>query len=184
MFMYMRWLASGNEAKLRVYPGAAHGVGHFGPHQHTEQGEEVLAAIEAFYQEHLQEHVEHGRSQPRARLPTRGAQATSTIAEPTHLTAARSGVQASVRLRQADAEVPVLDFAAFSSNDPLRRNELGLAMFRAFRDLGFVTIVNHGLAEPMMERYTAPYARTHAAAAAAAAVRLETADPRAHPSSQ
>ena len=52
-FMYMRWLSSGNAATLRVYPGAAHGVGHFGPHQHTAQGEEVLHAIEAFYSDHL-----------------------------------------------------------------------------------------------------------------------------------
>ena len=43
----------GNEARLRVYPGAAHGMGHFGPHQHTDQGEQTLQAIEAFYNEHL-----------------------------------------------------------------------------------------------------------------------------------
>ena len=53
LFMYARWLASGNDATLRVYPGAAHGVGHFGPHQFTEQGEQVLSVLEAFYSEHL-----------------------------------------------------------------------------------------------------------------------------------
>ena len=53
LFMYMRWLTSGNAAELRVYPGAAHGMGHFGPHQHTEQGEVALQNIEAFYNQHL-----------------------------------------------------------------------------------------------------------------------------------
>ena len=52
-FMYMRWLTCGNEATLRLYPGAAHGFGHFGPHQHTEQGKQALEAIEAFYNLHL-----------------------------------------------------------------------------------------------------------------------------------
>ncbi|EOD35721.1 hypothetical protein EMIHUDRAFT_460567 [Emiliania huxleyi CCMP1516] len=46
-------LASGNRAELRVYPGAAHGMGHFGPHQHTEQGEGALRALEAWYAAHL-----------------------------------------------------------------------------------------------------------------------------------
>ena len=53
MFMYTRWLTSGNHAKLFVYPGAAHGMGHFGPHQHTTQGEETLRNIEEFYKSHL-----------------------------------------------------------------------------------------------------------------------------------
>lgn len=53
LFMYARWLASGNAATMRVYPGAAHGMGHFGPHQFTEQGEQVLQAIDAFYAAHL-----------------------------------------------------------------------------------------------------------------------------------
>ena len=48
-----RRLASGNRAELRVYPGAAHGMGHFGPHQHTEQGEGALRALEAWYAAHL-----------------------------------------------------------------------------------------------------------------------------------
>ena len=39
--------------ELRVYPGAAHGMGHFGPHQHTEQGEGALRALEAWYAAHL-----------------------------------------------------------------------------------------------------------------------------------
>jgi acetyl esterase len=53
LFMHARWIASGNPSILKVYPGAAHGMGHFGPHQHTQQGEEVLQDIEAFYQSHL-----------------------------------------------------------------------------------------------------------------------------------
>lgn len=53
LFMHARWISSGNNAHLRVYPGAAHGVGHFGPHQHTAQGETVLCEIEAFYKRFL-----------------------------------------------------------------------------------------------------------------------------------
>lgn len=53
LFMHARWIASGNESTLKVYPGAAHGMGHFGPHQHTAQGEQVLQDIEAFYKQYL-----------------------------------------------------------------------------------------------------------------------------------
>jgi acetyl esterase/lipase len=53
IFMQARWISSGNPATLKVYPGAAHGMGHFGPHQHTSQGEQVLQDIEAFYLSHL-----------------------------------------------------------------------------------------------------------------------------------
>eukprot|EP00908_Phaeocystis_cordata_P011401 Transcript_22276.p3 GENE.Transcript_22276~~Transcript_22276.p3 ORF type:complete len:197 (+),score=82.75 Transcript_22276:715-1305(+) len=53
LFMYARWLAAGGAAALRVYPGAAHGMGHFGPHQHTAQGEAALRNIEDFYCDHL-----------------------------------------------------------------------------------------------------------------------------------
>ena len=51
--MYARWLAAGGAAALRVYPGAAHGMGHFGPHQHAAQGEAALRNIEDFYCDHL-----------------------------------------------------------------------------------------------------------------------------------
>jgi len=53
LFMYSRWLSSGNSAQLGVYPGAAHGMGHFGPHQHTAQGEQVLQVLESFYDRYL-----------------------------------------------------------------------------------------------------------------------------------
>lgn len=53
LFMYSRWLSSGNYAHLGVYPGAAHGMGHFGPHRQTTQGEQALKVLEAFYNSHL-----------------------------------------------------------------------------------------------------------------------------------
>ena len=46
LFMASRWAAAGSE--LAVYPGGAHGVGHFGPHQHTALGRRAHQRIEAF----------------------------------------------------------------------------------------------------------------------------------------
>ena len=40
-----RWPAPSD---LVVYPGAAHGVGHFGPHEHTAQGEDLLRRVDAY----------------------------------------------------------------------------------------------------------------------------------------
>ena len=48
LFMAARWAAAGLDADLEVYPGAAHGIGHFGPHQHSEQGPAITARINAF----------------------------------------------------------------------------------------------------------------------------------------
>lgn len=53
LFMHARWGAAGNEAALALFPGAPHGVGHFGPHKNTEQGAQVRATIEAFYRKHI-----------------------------------------------------------------------------------------------------------------------------------
>jgi acetyl esterase len=33
LFMAARWAAAGNHSELAVWPGGAHGVGHFGPHE-------------------------------------------------------------------------------------------------------------------------------------------------------
>lgn len=57
LFMAARWAAHGLESELEVYPGAAHGVGHFGPHQYTEQGTEINARVDAF----LSRRIEEGR---------------------------------------------------------------------------------------------------------------------------
>lgn len=43
------------------------------------------------------------------------------------------------------ADVPVVDFAAFASGDAAARAELAAKLFSAFKDIGFVTLVNHGL---------------------------------------
>jgi acetyl esterase len=39
LFLAARWAAHGLPAELEVYPGAAHGLGHFGPHEFTSQGQ-------------------------------------------------------------------------------------------------------------------------------------------------
>ena len=49
--MASRWAAAGSE--LAVYPGGAHGVGHFGPHQHTALGKKAHQRIEAFIDGYL-----------------------------------------------------------------------------------------------------------------------------------
>merc|ERR1711918_238030 len=51
--MHARWAAAGNETALALFPGAAHGIGHFGPHKDTQQGIRALATIEAFYNKHI-----------------------------------------------------------------------------------------------------------------------------------
>ena len=45
------WLVVGGDDE--VYPGAAHGVGHFGPHERTEQGAEINARVGRFFEKHL-----------------------------------------------------------------------------------------------------------------------------------
>ena len=54
LFMAARWAARALEAELEVYPGAAHGVGHFGPHEATEQGDEINARVHRFLDEHVE----------------------------------------------------------------------------------------------------------------------------------
>ena len=49
-FMAARWAAAGNEACLKLWPGGAHGVGHFGPHEETELGRQARAFIEDWMQ--------------------------------------------------------------------------------------------------------------------------------------
>lgn len=61
LFFHARWIASGNTSTLEVYPGGAHGMGHFGPHQATAQGEQVLQRIEAFYEKVLNSFDHDGR---------------------------------------------------------------------------------------------------------------------------
>ena len=53
LFMSARHTSAGNEAELAVYPGGAHGVGHFGPHQHTALGRKCHERIEAFLEGYL-----------------------------------------------------------------------------------------------------------------------------------
>lgn len=53
LFMSARYTSAGNEAELAVYPGGAHGVGHFGPHQHTALGRKCHERIEAFLEGYL-----------------------------------------------------------------------------------------------------------------------------------
>ena len=58
LFLAARWAAAGVEAELEVYPGAAHGVGHFGPHEFTEQGEAINARVGCNFEKHLDPHWE------------------------------------------------------------------------------------------------------------------------------
>ena len=53
LFMAARWASAGNEAELAVWPGGAHGVGHFGPHAKTALGRRCHARIEEFLDAHL-----------------------------------------------------------------------------------------------------------------------------------
>ena len=63
LFMAARWAAHGMPAELEIYPGAAHGVGHFGPHQHTEQGKQINARVNNYLNEWIQSNeVEESRS--------------------------------------------------------------------------------------------------------------------------
>ena len=48
LFMASRWAAHGIPCELEVYPGAAHGVGHFGPHEHSSQGAQINARVDAY----------------------------------------------------------------------------------------------------------------------------------------
>lgn len=48
LFLHARWVAHGLPAELEVYPGAAHGVGHFGPHEHTPQGRDINGRVGRF----------------------------------------------------------------------------------------------------------------------------------------
>lgn len=48
LFMASRWAAQGIPCELEVYPGAAHGVGHFGPHEHSSQGALINARVDAY----------------------------------------------------------------------------------------------------------------------------------------
>ena len=52
LFMAARWASAGSA--LAVYPGGAHGIGHFGPHAATALGKRAHARIEEFVGEHLE----------------------------------------------------------------------------------------------------------------------------------
>ena len=53
LFMAARWAAHGIETELEVFPGAAHGSGHFGPHKDTRQGAEFNERINRFLRSHI-----------------------------------------------------------------------------------------------------------------------------------
>ena len=53
LFMAARWASAGNHAELAVYPGGAHGIGHFGPHAHTALGQRAHRRIESFMERYL-----------------------------------------------------------------------------------------------------------------------------------
>ena len=48
LLMAQKWADVGAEADLVLYPGAAHGVGHFGPHESTHQGADLLRRVNKF----------------------------------------------------------------------------------------------------------------------------------------
>ena len=52
LFFAARW-AQHTHTELALYPGGVHGVGHFGPHAHTELGRKAHRTIEAFLERHL-----------------------------------------------------------------------------------------------------------------------------------
>ena len=54
LFCHARYLAAGNQASIRVWPGGPHGIGHFGPHELTPLGRRCHAHIEAFLAQALE----------------------------------------------------------------------------------------------------------------------------------
>ena len=53
LFMAARYASAGNLSELAVYPGGAHGVGHFGPHAQIPIGQRAHRRIETFFERFL-----------------------------------------------------------------------------------------------------------------------------------
>ena len=75
---------------------------------------------------------------------------------PSHIEAANKA--ASVKYASF-AEVPVIDFSPFYGGDATARAELGAKMLAAFKDIGFVTLVNHDLPTELNSRTFAESAK-------------------------
>ena len=55
--------------------------------------------------------------------------------------------------------MPVIDFSPFYGGDATARAELGAKMLAAFKDIGFVTLVNHDLPTELNSRTFAESAK-------------------------
>ena len=53
LLMSQRWADAGGTTDLVVYAGAAHGLGHFGPHEHTDEGAALNANVDRFLRKNL-----------------------------------------------------------------------------------------------------------------------------------
>eukprot|EP00961_Rhodomonas_salina_P101236 1362594-Rhodomonas_salina.2 len=63
------------------------------------------------------------------------------------------GVQCSATSDETLQHVPVVDFHGFVTGNAQEKEKVALQIFRAFNDIGFVTLVNHGL-EPEVLKQT------------------------------
>ena len=82
----------------------------------------------------------------------------ASLSEPEHLAAVRknlaagsSGEHVIGTQEGVHAEVPIIDFAPFWSDDLDARARLSAQLFEAMKDIGFVTLINHGIPAELHE---------------------------------
>ena len=68
---------------------------------------------------------------------------------PNHIKFAKVKAQVS---QATFSEVPILDFAPFRSGDAAAKAETAQNLLAAFKDIGFVTLINHGLPDELNKR--------------------------------
>ena len=78
------------------------------------------------------------------------AASARAVASLSHLDAAHvSEARTRLSARKQLASVPIIDFSAFLSGDEAAREATGKQLFASMKDIGFVTIINHGLPQSL-----------------------------------
>eukprot|EP00961_Rhodomonas_salina_P268780 3632196-Rhodomonas_salina.2 len=67
------------------------------------------------------------------------------------LKALKSRVVCSATADETLEQVPVIDFQGFVSGNAQEKEQVAKQIFNAFKDIGFVTLVNHGLEPGILE---------------------------------